>query len=164
MARALLRYWRGDYEGSLHTVVPRIEAGAQRLVLALDEPAYQVARGSQPGKYVGLPSLLDVLAQHDFDPDWDRFLRTFLLGPAGLNGRHDLAHGFNLHRRPRVDAALALRALGLLVAMPFPAEPAKGPTLPPASPLLASSVTGSQPSHAFSGEVLGAPYFRWLWI
>ncbi|MEG3635209.1 DUF4209 domain-containing protein [Micromonospora palythoicola] len=115
LARSFHRYWSGDYEGSLHTASVRVEAGARALVLLLDEPAYTVARTNAQGKYVGLDQLLDILARRDFDPDWDRFIRTLLLGPTGQNLRHDVAHGFILNEPSPSTAALALRACSLFV-------------------------------------------------
>lgn len=118
LARALCRYWNGDFEGTLHTAVPRIEAAARALVLELDQPAYQVAtRASEPGKYVGLGVLLSILDSSGLDPAWERFLRTFLTGPIGMNVRNDVAHGFVLRPPSREMAALALRGLALLVLL-----------------------------------------------
>lgn len=115
LARSFHRYWSGDHEGSLHTAAVRVEAGARALVMLLDEPAYTVARGNAQGKYVGLDQLLAILLRHGFDPDWDRFIRTLLLGPTGQNLRHDVAHGFILSEPSPSTAALALRAYSLFV-------------------------------------------------
>lgn len=115
LARSFHRYWSGDFDGSLHTAAVRVEAGARALVMLLDEPAYTVARTSAQGKYVGLDQLLDILTRRDFDPDWDRFIRTLLLGPTGQNLRHDVAHGFVLSEPTPSTAALALRACSLFV-------------------------------------------------
>ncbi len=135
LARALGRYWNGDWEGCVHTAVPRIEAAARGLVLRLDLTAYRVARASEPGKYVGLGVLLSILARAGLDPAWERFLRTFLTGPLGMNVRNDVAHGFVVDPPSRETAALAVRALALLVRLLTPepelcAAPA-GPALPP---------------------------------
>jgi len=115
LARSFHRYWSGDYDGSLHTAAVHVEAGARALVMLLDEPAYTVARSSSQGKYIGLDQLLDILARHDFDPNWDRFIRTLLLGPTGQNLRHDVAHGFMTSEPSPSTTALALRASSLFV-------------------------------------------------
>lgn len=128
-ARALIRYWDGDYEACLHTAVPRIEAAARELVLSLDIAAYQVARTSDPGKYVGLGALIGLLADAGLDRSWERFLRTLLTGPLGMNVRNDTAHGFVIADPGRENAALALRALGLLVRLLGP--PANLAAAPP---------------------------------
>ncbi|MGW5079562.1 hypothetical protein [Micromonospora echinospora] len=117
LARSLRRYWHQDFEGSLHTSAVRVEAAARRLVLLLDEPAYSVARQNNPGKYVGLSDLLEILAQRDFDESWDRFIRSLLLGPVGKNLRHDVAHGFQVAEPGPATAALALRAFSLFVVL-----------------------------------------------
>jgi Domain of unknown function (DUF4209) len=116
-ARAFGRYWDGDYESSPHTAAPRIEAAARELVLSLDIAAYQVARATEPGKYVGLDALIGLLADAGLDRSWERFLRTLLTGPLGMNLRNDTAHGFVIADPGRETAALALRALGLLVRL-----------------------------------------------
>ncbi|MGY1838123.1 MULTISPECIES: DUF4209 domain-containing protein [unclassified Modestobacter] len=117
LARAFSRYWAGDFEAVVHTAVPRIEAAARALVLELDQAAYQVARAKEPGKYVGLGVLLSILAEVGLDPAWERFLRTFLTGPLGMNVRNDVAHGFVLRPPTREIAALAVRALAVLTLL-----------------------------------------------
>ncbi|TDC44595.1 hypothetical protein E1258_31510 [Micromonospora sp. KC207] len=108
LARALRRYWAGDLEGALHTSAVRVEAAARNVVLLLDEPAFTVANNDTQGRFVGLDQLLDILLRHDFDEDWDRYLRTLLLGPTGQNLRHAVAHGLLL--TPPTAATAALRA------------------------------------------------------
>jgi hypothetical protein len=118
LARSLIRYWSGDLEGALHTTVVRIESAARALVLLLNEPAYRVARSTRPNKYVGLDELLDILLDSEWlDENWDRFIRTLLLHPAGFTLRHNLAHGFVYEVPPAALVVLALRALGLFVTM-----------------------------------------------
>jgi hypothetical protein len=113
----LRAYWAGDFEGAVHTAVPRIEAAARALALELDQAAYQVARANEPGKDVGLGVLLSILEKVGLDPAWERFLRTFLTGPLGMNVRNDVAHGFVLRPPARETAALALRALAVLTLL-----------------------------------------------
>jgi hypothetical protein len=115
-AKALRRYWAGDLEGALITSALRVEAGARHLAVALDEAAYVTSRQSAPAVYVGIASLVELLEKHGLDEDWKRFLLTYFVSPAGRSLRHDLAHGFGLEEdEPRIEAALALRALGLFV-------------------------------------------------
>jgi hypothetical protein len=115
LARALRRYWAGDLEGALHTSAVRVEAAARNLVLLLDEPAFTVANNDAQGRFVGLDQLLDILLRHGFDEDWDRYVRTLLLGPTGQNLRHAVAHGLFLTPPAATTAALSLRALALFV-------------------------------------------------
>lgn len=155
LARSLHRYWAGDVEGCLHTAVVRVEAGARSLVLLLDEPAYTVARTNAQGKYVGLDQLLDILASHDFDEDWDRFIRTLLLGPTGRNLRHDVAHGFIVDEPDRGTAALVLRALALFVyLLGRPSHPAP---LPRTGSLPAPAWTITDAIASTAGTVLRTP-------
>jgi hypothetical protein len=62
-------------------------------VLDLNEPTYRAAVGDCAGQFPGLGSLLPDLVNNDFDPDWGRFLRVFLLND-GSNMRNLVAHGF----------------------------------------------------------------------
>lgn len=115
-AKALRRYWTGDFEGAMMTSALRVEAGARHLAVALDEAAYVTSRQTAPAVYVGISPLVELLEKHGLDEDWKRFLLTYLVSPAGRSLRHDLAHGFGLEEdEPRVEAALSLRALGLFV-------------------------------------------------
>jgi hypothetical protein len=113
VATALQLYWVGEYDASCHLVVPKIEAAVRALLLELNEPLYRAAVGDGVGQFPGLGSLLPLLVDNDFDPDWERFLRTFLLND-GLNVRNLVAHGFADGVGP-VEAALALRAGALLI-------------------------------------------------
>jgi hypothetical protein len=114
LATGLRLFWGHEYDASAHLVVPKIEAAARALLLELDEPLYRVRLGQGGhGQFPGLGVLLDPLVMAGLDPEWERFLGTFLLS-RGQNYRNLLAHGF-LHEVRRVDAALALRACAVLV-------------------------------------------------
>jgi hypothetical protein len=115
LATALHLYWVGEYEASTHLAVPRVEAAARALLLELNEPVYRVAVGDATGQFPGLGSLLPELVNNDFDPDWERFLRVFLLN-EGSNLRNLVAHGFVDAVDP-VTAALALRASAVLILL-----------------------------------------------
>ena len=147
LARSFHRYWNGDYDGSLHTAATRVEAGARAMVMLLDEPAYTVARINAQGKYVGLDKLLDILARRDFDPNWDRFMRTLLLGPTGQNLRHDIAHGLVLGEPSPATAALALRACSLFVHLLWQ---------PSSTPGIRSYPTSLKPSWTITDAVRSA--------
>lgn len=114
-ATALQLYWVDEYDASCHLVVPKVEAAARALLLQLNEPLYRAAVGAAVGQFPGLGSLLPSLLDNDFDPDWERFLRTFLLND-GSNLRNLVAHGFTDSVGP-VEAALALRASALLILL-----------------------------------------------
>ncbi len=115
LATALQLYWVDEYDASVHLVVPKVEAAARALLLALNEPLYRAAVGDAGGQFPGLGSLLPLLLDNDFDPDWERFLRIFLLND-GSNVRNLVAHGFTDSVGP-VEAALALRASALLILL-----------------------------------------------
>jgi hypothetical protein len=112
LAKAFILYWVGEFEASAHLAVPKVEAAARALLLELNEPLYRTAVGDGSGQFPGLGVLLDPLTENDFDPDWSRFLETFLLG-EGMNVRNLIAHGF-MKEVGRERAALGLRALALL--------------------------------------------------
>lgn len=115
LAEALELFWVGKYTASAHLAVPKIEAAVRALLLELDEPLYRTQIGDTPGQFPGLGSLLPGLLNNGFDPDWERFLRTSLLGD-GNNIRNLIAHGF-AHTVHPVDAALALRACAVVVLL-----------------------------------------------
>jgi hypothetical protein len=113
LSKGLLLYWVSEFEASAHLVVPKVEAAARALLLELNEPMYRTAVGDGTGQFPGLGVLLKPLTENGFDPDWERFLSTFLLG-EGMNVRNLIAHGF-MDKVGRETAALALRACALLV-------------------------------------------------
>ncbi|WP_160050482.1 hypothetical protein [Nocardiopsis sp. FR4] len=115
LAKAFQLYWVGEFAASVHLAVPKIEASARSLLLELNEPMYRAAVGDSDGQFPGLGVFLDKLEENDFDPDWGRFLRVFLL-KDGHNVRNLIAHGF-MHEVDRETAALALRACALLVLL-----------------------------------------------
>ncbi|GAB3848813.1 hypothetical protein GCM10027610_070970 [Dactylosporangium cerinum] len=108
LATALQLYWIGEYDASYHLVVPKVEAAARALLLELNEPVYRTAIGDASGHFPGLGTLLPYLLANDFDPDWERFLRTFLLND-GVNIR-------NLIAQPDLPAAELLPFTGRLAA------------------------------------------------
>jgi hypothetical protein len=113
LAKSLLLYWVGEFEAAVHLAVPKIEAATRALLLELNEPMYRAAVGDAVGVFPGLGALLEPLIEKGFDPDWERFLRTFLLND-GENVRNLTAHGY-MDDVNRETAALALRACALLV-------------------------------------------------
>jgi hypothetical protein len=113
LAKGLILYWVGEFDACAHLVVPKIEASVRALLLELNEPVYKTQVGDGVGQFPGLGALLPYLMDNGFDPDWERFLRTFLLGD-GMGVRNLVAHGF-MDTVSREKAALALRAYSLLV-------------------------------------------------
>ncbi len=93
LARSLLRYWVGDYEGAAFTAAPRIERLVRNLVLTLNEPIYRLQAGQTPGKFPGLGTLLPILRDQQMNLSWWRFIYTLCVNPAGFNLRSDIAHG-----------------------------------------------------------------------
>jgi hypothetical protein len=112
LANALQLFWVAEYDASVHLAVVKVEAAARALLLELNEPVYRSAVGNAASGFVGLAQLLPHLLANDFDPDWERFLRTFLLG-EGANIRNETAHGF-AHNIDPLKAAAVLRALAVL--------------------------------------------------
>ncbi|MCX4698661.1 hypothetical protein [Streptomyces sp. NBC_01373] len=113
LAKGLILYWVGEFDACVHLVVPKVETSVRALLLELNEPVYKTQVGDGAGQFPGLGSLLPCLMDNGFDPDWERFLRTFLLGD-GMGVRNLVAHGF-MDTVSREKAALALRAYSLLV-------------------------------------------------
>ena len=63
-------YWAGDYEASVHVVVPKIETAARALLRELDEGIYRVQVAKDPGQYPGLYVLLQELQKLSLDGSW----------------------------------------------------------------------------------------------
>lgn len=112
-ARALRLFWTGDYEASVHLIVPKIEAAARLVLRECDVATFRTQVGASQGGYAGLQPLLAGLLGNGFDEDWHYFLSWLLLTP-GDNVRNDVAHGLLGEPTP-ARAALALRAAGVLV-------------------------------------------------
>jgi hypothetical protein len=93
LATALRLYWVREFTASAHLAAPKVEAAARALLLELNEPVYRAYVGDSIGQFGGLGVLLEPLVENNFDRDWERFLRTFLLGD-GKNVRNNIAHGF----------------------------------------------------------------------
>jgi hypothetical protein len=108
LARGFRHYWAGDYEASVHVVVPKIETAARGLLRELDEGIYRLQVAKDPGQYPGLYVLLQELEKVALDESWTYFLRWLLLGPLGMNIRNEVAHGFVADISP-VYAVLVLR-------------------------------------------------------
>ncbi len=104
-----------EFTASAHLAVPKVEAAARALLLELNEPVYRAYVGDSIGQFGGLGVLLDPLVKNNFDRDWERFLRTFLLND-GKNVRNNIAHGFT-DEVDRRTAALALRAAAVLITI-----------------------------------------------
>lgn len=119
LARALILFWRGEYEASVHLIAPKIEAAARALLLELDEPIYRIQVGSDPGGYGGLHGLLTSLEDAGMDPDWIYFLRWLLLGSPGANVRNDLTHGLVFDPGP-LHTVLVLRGAALIIPLVAP--------------------------------------------
>lgn len=116
LARAFLRSWAGDDEGAALTAAPQIEALARRLLLVVNAPLYRLQREQKPGQYPGLGFLLDQLQYYGLPESWYRYLYTLLTNPAGVNARHELAHGFGDYRNPGL-AALLLQCAAFLTGL-----------------------------------------------
>lgn len=120
IARVLVRFWSGDPEGAVFTVVPRIESLARTIVIATGAGIYRLQRQRTPGQYPGLGVLLDHLKQRGLDESWFRFLYTLCANPAGWNLRNEISHGF-VHNAGAPIAALLIQAL-LYLTWLAPAE------------------------------------------
>ena len=116
LARALHHFWAGDLEACIHIAVPRIESAIRLILRELDVAIYRTQLGQRPGVYPQLGTLLDSLAELDFDESWLYFLRWLLVNHSGKNLRNQVAHGRVRGASPS-DAALVLRALVLLVLL-----------------------------------------------
>lgn len=156
LATALQMFWVAEYDGAVHLAVPKVEAAARALLLEINEPVYRAAVGDATGQFPGLAALLKSLLENGFDPDWERFLRTFLLG-HGSNIRNFAAHGF-LHKVDPLNAAAALRALAVLALIaPGPAVQRDAATVKAAL----ANPTGTRPNRTWWRRITAAATAAW---
>lgn len=106
MARTLIRFWTGDFEGAAVTAAIRIETLARGLVISLGAGIYKLQRTNVPGQYPGLAFLLKHLAERGMDTSWHRQIYNLCANPAGWNSRNDIAHGFVLDASAPMTAML----------------------------------------------------------
>lgn len=109
LGRALVRYFRGDFEGAAFTAVPRIERLAREMLLAIGAPVFRVETQGRPGGFLGLGALLGALAGYGLNESWLRYIDTLLSRQEGLNYRNELLHG-SVDDVGEVNAALVLIA------------------------------------------------------
>lgn len=156
LATALQLFWVAEYDAAVHLAVPKVEAAARALLLEINEPVYRAAVGDATGQFPGLGVLLSLLVDNGFDRDWERFLRTFLLGD-GSNVRNLAAHGF-LHNVDPLNAAAALRALAVLALIaPGPAVQRDAATVKGAL----ANPTGTRPHRTWRQRITAAASAAW---
>lgn len=123
LARAVGRYFDGDYESAAFSIVPRIERLSRELLLAAGVSVYRPPRGSVAGGYSMLGSNLSKLEARGLDPSWSRFLITLLTRQTGMNLRNELLHG-SIDDVSSLDASLVLiAALYLAIGVGVGAAP-----------------------------------------
>ncbi|MFJ8963318.1 hypothetical protein ACIRG5_28425 [Lentzea sp. NPDC102401] len=157
LATALQLYWVGEYDAAVHLAVPKIEAAVRALLMELNEPVFRTQAGDTSGMFPGLGSLLPSLVDNGFDPDWERFLRTFLLG-EGSNVRNLTAHGFLAAIDP-VNAALALQACAVMVLLTTDAAVARDSATVKAT---LASPAGSRPRRSLRKRIVAAAVAAWF--
>lgn len=119
---ALVRFWAGDFDGALYTLIPQIERTARNLLLAADEGIYRQQREATPGQYMGLGALLEPLGRlYEMSEDWQRYYTVCLNHPSGLNLRNLVSHGFTGAAPPDLTT-LVLHLLLHLGTLTLPEE------------------------------------------
>jgi hypothetical protein len=114
-ARALRRFWIGDYEAVVFTIVPRLETLARDAARGMGLPTFAPEEGQRPGQDAGLAQLLELLAQSGLDPSTHRYICTLATNPWGPELRTLVAHG-QLSNADSAHAAIALHAFLYLAA------------------------------------------------
>lgn len=114
-ARALRRFWIGDYEAVVFTIVPRLETLARDSARGMGLPTFAPEEGQRPGQDAGLAQLLELLAQSGLDPSTHRYVYTLANNPWGMQLRTLVAHG-QLSNAGAAEAAVALHAFLYLAA------------------------------------------------
>ena len=123
LARGILRFWAGDYEGAAFTVIPRIESLLRTLVLRRGRAIYRLQQEQTPGQYAGLGRLIPIVAEeYDVEEGWTRYLNAFLREPGGWNVRNLALHGYIGDPGAGI-AALAIHCALFVLTIEPPAEP-----------------------------------------
>jgi hypothetical protein len=107
LARAVGRYFNGDFEGAAFTAAARFERIAREILLALGAPVLKIQTRNAPAQYPGLGALLERLDGRGLDESWSRFLGTLLTRPEGPGVRNEMFHG-DLDDVPQALAALVI--------------------------------------------------------
>lgn len=117
IARAMYRFWGGDSEGAIYTLVPQIEALVRELILRTSRGIYKLRSTHKPGQFPGLGAMLPIFfEEYEISESRQRFLTAVLTDPAGLNTRNLLSHGINDYGDPGTAALLIHTALSLATA------------------------------------------------
>jgi hypothetical protein len=106
LADALLRFFHDDDDGSLHIVIPQIEAVIRSAAASLGIVVIKNPQGERPGGVRQLGGLLADLGGR-IDESWRRYLVNALSDSLGLNLRDQVSHGL-YGPVVRADAAIAL--------------------------------------------------------
>jgi hypothetical protein len=116
---ALQRFWAGDSQGAAYTLAPRIETLVREMFRSVEQGIYMLQQTHKPGQFPGLGAMLDLLpTPYEVSPSRQRFLKTALTNPIGLNIRNRLAHGVNEYGDAGTAALLIHIALSLTTLRP----------------------------------------------
>jgi hypothetical protein len=115
LADALLRFFDDDDDGSLHIVIPQIEAVIRSAAAGLGIVVIKNPQGERPGGVRQLGALLADLGGR-VDESWRRYLVNALNDSLGLNLRDLVSHGLygpasRAHVAIALHIALHLRSL-----------------------------------------------------
>ncbi len=95
LAYSLQRYFESDFIGSIHVLIPQVEAGFRHLLQRMG-----VATTSADSEHPGVTSektfgtlLSEPALREVFGPDVIAYLRVVLSDPRGYNLRNEVAHG-----------------------------------------------------------------------
>lgn len=105
-ADALLRFFDGDDDGSLHIVIPQLEAVIRSAAASLQIVVIKNPQGERPGGVRQLGALLADLRGR-MDEAWRRYLINALNDSLGLNLRDLVSHGL-YGPVSRADVAITL--------------------------------------------------------
>lgn len=121
---ALQRFWVGDSQGTIYTLMPTIEALVRDLILNVSHGMYRLQQTHAPGQYPGLGAMLDLMPNfYDISTGRLHALKTILTHPAGFNLRNRLSHGVERYSDPGHAALAVHTALWFATLTPKPPVP-----------------------------------------
>jgi hypothetical protein len=109
LAYAICLYCRGDYDGSAHILLTKIELIFRTITGNLGLSVFRPPIAERPGGVISLGKIFDSLNGR-IDESWRRYFRNLLSDPLGMNIRNRILHGRSVSATKQ-EAALLIHVI-----------------------------------------------------